>query len=248
MNKTIVIILLFIACFHKVGYSQDKNNTSIAVLEFKNRVENADVVLYDQQYTNPFGEKYDIRKLRYYISNIVFHSHSGNYSHSGYYLIDQAKPASRQISIPLPEGTYQAVSFLLGVDSLHNVSGAQAGVLDPTQDMFWTWNTGYVMVKMEGRSPASHLVNHKYEFHAGGFSGPYSVLKNIPLSFPETVLFPENKTTVITILADINSFWKGKHSIKIAENANITSPGKWAFQLSENYARMFSIAKITTLP
>ncbi len=75
--------------------------------------------------------------------------------------------------------------FLLGVDSLHNVSGAQTDALDPAKDMFWTWNTGYVMAKLEGNSPSSALVNNKYEFHVGGFSGKYNVLKKIlNLLFP----------------------------------------------------------------
>lgn len=248
MSKIILFLLVCTACLHKVGFSQDIANASKAILEFRNMVKDAEVLLFDQQYTNPYGEKYNIRKLRYYISNIVFHSDSGNYNYAGHFLVDQAKPSSMKISIPLPGGVYHSISFLLGVDSLHNVSGAQSGALDPTRDMFWTWNTGYVMVKMEGQSPASPLVNHKYEFHAGGYSGPYSVLKNIQLSFPEPLLFPESKTTLISILADVNTFWKGNHTIKIAENANITSPGSMALELSDNYARMFSIANITTLP
>jgi hypothetical protein len=35
-----------------------------------------------------------------------------------------------------------AIKFLLGVDSLKNVSGIQTGALDPAKGMFWTWNTG----------------------------------------------------------------------------------------------------------
>ena len=37
----------------------------------------------------------------------------------------------------------------LGVDSLRNVTGVQTGALDPAMDMYWTWNTGYVMAKLE---------------------------------------------------------------------------------------------------
>ena len=56
----------------------------------------------------------------------------------------------------MPAGNYNSLSFLLGVDSMHNVSGAQTGALDPANDMFWTWNSGYVMAKMEGASPRLH--------------------------------------------------------------------------------------------
>ncbi len=34
------------------------------------------------------------------------------------------------------------------------------------------------------------------------------------------------------------------NDIKIAEHANITSPGKFALAISDNYAKMFSVKKI----
>ena len=104
---------------------------------------------------------------------------------NSFHLIDESVPESQSFSLSVPEGNYSSLNFLLGVDSLHNVSGAQTGELDPAKDMFWTWNSGYVMAKLEGNSPSSALVNHKYEFHIGGFSGKYNVLKNIELHFPE---------------------------------------------------------------
>jgi hypothetical protein len=49
------------------------------------------------------------------------------------------------------------IRFLLGVDSARNVSGIQTGALDPARGMFWTWNSGYVMAKIEGSSPSAHV-------------------------------------------------------------------------------------------
>ena len=66
----------------------------------------------------------------------------------------KANQNHRLLNLYLPEGDYTELQFLLGVDSLHNVSGAQTDDLDPAKDMFWTWNSGYVMAKMEGNSPA----------------------------------------------------------------------------------------------
>jgi hypothetical protein len=90
------------------------------------------------------------------------------------------------------------------------------------------------------------LVNHKYEFHIGGFSGQYNVLKNIQLHFPEnkSIQFSKDKTTEIIINADVNAWWKDPNEIKIAEHANITAPGKLALAISDNYSKMFSIEKI----
>ncbi|MDQ6762377.1 MAG: hypothetical protein M3015_07090, partial [Bacteroidota bacterium] len=163
-----------------------------------------------------------------------------------YHLIDESIAESQSIVFNLPAGNYKSLQFLLGVDSLHNVSGAHTDDLDPAKDMFWTWNSGYVMAKMEGNSPASKLVNNKYEFHIGGYAGPFKVIKKINLNFPgeNSIILKAGNTTEININADVNTWWKGVNDIKIAEHANITSPGKFALAISDNYAKMFSVEKI----
>ena len=200
----------------------------------------------DAAYTNPCGKKYSISKVRYYVTNISLQKEHNTFTEkNSYHLIDESKNDSRVINISVPAGDYYAVHFLLGVDSLHNVSGAQTGDLDPTKDMFWTWNSGYVMAKMEGNSANSKLVNNKFEYHIGGFSGPYNVLKEIRIDFPGNVVyFTTGKTYEIIVSADIDTWWQHPHDIKISEHANITSPGENAKNISDNYANMFHIEKI----
>lgn len=197
-------------------------------------------------YTNPFNEKYSISKLRYYISNVCLKNASDSFKeNNSYHLIDESKEESKSFSFNMPEGRYNSLQFLLGVDSLHNVSGAQTDALDPANDMFWTWNSGYVMAKMEGNSPASKVVNNKYEFHIGGFSGQYSVLKEVVLNFPPTTeVFKADKTYTFIINADINAWWQNAHDIKIADHPVITTPGINAKNISDNYANMFHIEKL----
>lgn len=224
------------------------NESSFATIKliFKNIVKNRKIVLNDSTYTNPFGESYTISKLRYYITNVTLHGNSRSaVEKESYHLVDASNTETQVVTFSVPAATYDGISFLLGVDSLHNVSGAQTGDLDPAKDMFWTWNSGYVMAKMEGNSPASTLVNHKFEFHIGGFSGSNSVLKDITLDFPKPDLScAAGKTYDIIINADINSWWQNPHDVKIAEHANVTSPGQSARDISDNYASMFHIEKI----
>lgn len=251
-NKISIILMIFlwtlrISPVWAGGVERDTSQPAKLSLVFVNQIQGQRVLLRDPTYVNPFGEQYTINKLRYYVSHISLSSASDNYTFTQTYLINQAKEDSRRIQLELPAGTYNGIHFLLGVDSLHNVSGAQTGALDPTKDMFWTWNTGYVMLKMEGQSPASPLVNHKYEFHTGGFSGPWSVLQHINLDFKNPLSLPGGQTIQLIINADINDLWEGAHSINIAEHANITAPGKLAQSLSENYARMFSLGKIKVI-
>jgi len=223
---------------------QDKD--ALIKIIFINNVNGNKIVLNDSTYTNPFGEKYTISKLRYYVTNIELQKTNIPFKvKNSYNLIDESKTESQVINLTIPGGNYTQLQFLLGVDSLHNVSGAQTDDLDPAKDMFWTWNSGYVMAKMEGNSSVSKLVNNKFEYHIGGFSGPYNVLKKIRLSFPgKSFDFDEGKSYTIIIDANINTWWQSVHNIKIAEHANITSPGENAKDMSDNYANMFHIEKI----
>jgi hypothetical protein len=243
-------ILILPYLFMISSFKQKKNfNQSVSAsvkIILINNVKGNKIVLNDSFYMNPFGEKYTISKLRYYVTNVELKDSNNFYKeNNSYHLIDESKPESQVISLSIPQGNYNQLRFLLGVDSLHNVSGAQTDDLDPTKDMFWTWNTGYVMSKMEGNSSASKLVNNKFEYHIGGFSGQYNVLKEIHLNFPEeTVKFNAGKIYTITIDVDINTWWQHPHDIKIAEHAIITSPGINAKNISDNYVNMFHIEKI----
>jgi len=243
-----MLIPVFFAIFSSFQQKKIFNqNTAASVkLIFVNNVKRNKIVLNDSTYLNPFGENYTITKLRYYISNIVFwEEHNSFRENYSYHLIDQSKKESQSVKLSIAPGDYKYLDFLIGVDSLHNVSGAQTDDLDPTKDMFWTWNSGYVMAKIEGNSPDSKLVNNKFEYHIGGFSGPYNVLKEIHLNFTEkTFHFIAGKTYEIIINADINTWWQNPHDIKISERASITSPGEFAKNISDNYANMFHIEKV----
>ena len=78
------------------------------------------------------------------------------------------------------------------------------------------------------------------------FQGLITCLSRCSLDFPgKTFHFVAGKTYEIIINADINSWWQNPNDIKIAEHAVITSPGKLAKEISDNYANMFHIEKIT---
>jgi len=89
----------------------------------------------------------------YYISNISLQNEAGNWVNLGNYnLVDFSDQASLKLNIAnLPGGTYKKMRFLVGVDSIANSSGAQEGALNPSNGMFWSWATGYIFIRMQGR-------------------------------------------------------------------------------------------------
>ena len=253
-NKKIYRWITILFLFAGFGGSKDvfaQEQMSTVKFIFNHIVKDTPVVLYDATYINSFGEEYTINKFRYYISKISFDQNGkAVVPDSAIYLIDEAKSDSKSISFQVPAGQYSSLKFQIGVDSVYNVSGAQTGPLDPNKDMFWTWNTGYVMAKLEGTSPASTVVNGKFEFHIGGFSGNNNVIKSVKLTFPQDkiVQFAAGKTTELLITADVNAWFQNPHDIKIADKPAINSPGKFAVAMSENYIKMFTVEKISNLP
>lgn len=244
----ILLMLLVFVSTNVLGQSKRRvvhNNFENIEIHFDNRLNGQHIILRDSTYVNSFGETYSISKLRYYISNIHLNSTLRSAADTKSYLVDEANAASKMIKLRVKKGGYKTISFLLGVDSLHNVSGAQSGALDPLNDMFWTWNTGYVMAKFEGISSASALHNQIFEYHIGGFTGINNVLHKITLNIADNVILHSVESPkVINISAEINNWWHGARDIKISVIPSVTSPGVLAKQISDNYSKMFTIENI----
>jgi len=253
MKTTACLAAMFVCCLSYNAAAQlkkihQKNISSGTVkIVFNNLINNNPIVLYDSSYTNPFKESYVINKLKYYVSGTALYAGGKAIAEKNkYHLINQGIDSSLSFRISLPENTYDSIGFLLGVDSARNTAGAQTGALDPLNDMFWTWHSGYVMEKLEGKSPQSNITNNKMEYHIGGFSGENSVLNFITLAFPanKKLVVTKGKTTTVIIGVDVNKFWDGVIRLKISETPVCSSPGPLAKQIGGNFSRLFSIAEI----
>ncbi len=239
-------IILLIGSCQKTNTNKEKTGT--VKITIKNTVKGVPLALNTGSYTNPFGEQYTVSKFKYYISNINVVNTITPGLNGRYYLIDESKPASLSFSFEAPVSGYIGIIFLLGVDSARNVSGAQTGALDPLNDMFWTWNSGYIMAKLEGNSPQSPVINNKVEYHIGGFSGAYAVPKYLTFLIPTppftAIDIREGKTSEIFIEADLDKWWKGSYDLKIANDPAVMTPGILSASIANNYRQMFIITDI----
>ncbi len=102
-------------------------------------------------------------QFAYYLSNFKFTKSDGSVyaAPESYFLVHYESssddPSKASIKIDnIPEGTYTKVSFLMGVDSARNHSGAQTGALDPGYNMIWTWNTGYIFHRIKGNTGSAN--------------------------------------------------------------------------------------------
>lgn len=239
--------IIYIACQKPYEEKVVTEKTGTLKITFKNTVKGTPLVLTTGIYTNSFAEQYTLTKFKYYISNVSVNNIDRRITEKeSYHLVDESKPASLSFSFIAIQDMYAALNFTIGVDSMRNVSGAQTGALDPLNDMFWTWNTGYIMAKMEGNSPQSAVVNNKVEYHIGGFSGANNVLKNIILTLPSAkpLNIREGKTSEIIIECDIDKWWQNPNDIKITTDPVCTTPGALAKKIADNYSKMFTISDV----
>ena len=165
-------------------------------------------------YTNALGQPFTITKFKYYIGNIRLRKAGGDVvAFDDYHLIDEEEAPSKKISLDIPAGEYNGIDLIVGVDSLHNCSGAQSGALDPVNAMFWAWNTGYIFLKLEGKSPASSSPGHVFEYHIGGYKQPANCIRHVSLSFAQPFTMENAGSKELHLKADAAEILKTPKAI-----------------------------------
>ena len=247
LNKTLQSLTILICCFISLAcHSQvtaSKEKPDSLKLTFKNNVGSQPLVL-DKDYTNSFGETYSVHKFRYYISQIQIVDNSDmsvQLFKDNYFLVDAGDTSTHTITVPLSLKHISYFSFVLGVDSTSNVSGVQEGALDPANGMFWTWNSGYIMAKLQGKSPVAQAAGNAFSFDIGGFKTGENAARKMEFTIKAG---GKNKAVHnIVISADVNKWFNGAHAIKIAEHPGCHEAGALAMQVADNYATMFSLVQ-----
>jgi hypothetical protein len=241
MNKKFVIKLLgclfLFICNQPFCWAQ--KNYGTLVLKFQYTANGKILTLKDSNYVNAFGENYAITRLKFYISNISLSAKAKSNWGKEVFLLDASTGDS--VKIKAFPGVYSNLNFTIGVDSILNCSGAQDGSLDPLNGMFWTWNSGYVFFKLEGYSSSSTADLHRIEHHIGGYQGINKAARPIKLALQQSLKMNEDDHKTITIMVDLDKYWKGETDIIIASNALIMVPGELAKKSADNLPDMFSI-------
>jgi hypothetical protein len=220
-------------------------DTGSVYMEMFNVVGGSNLRLNNQWYRNANGDSFKVTKFNYYLTNIRLNNESGVAftEPDSYHLIEQPEtPDDLAFDMrSVPVGKYTSVTFMIGVDSTHNVSGAQDGALDPALGNFWSWNTGYIMVKFEGNSPKAPTTDGRMMMHCGGFSGAGSVLKTITIPFETPIVVTKSQEPHIHLQADLLKMFAAPNLIDFSQVNTIHMPGDAAKKLADNYANMFSI-------
>ena len=206
---------------------------------------NAALQLDTVKYKNAFGQGYTISKFRYYLGKICLEKRDGSkYLTDKYFLVDEEDASSKNLLFTdVPEGDYKSISFIIGVDSALNCSGAQSDALDPVNGMFWTWSTGYIFLKLEGHADASLSPGHIFEYHIGGFKQPYNCIRKVSLSLGEKGMHASGgKENKIELDVDVAEVLRARNKIDFSKLSSVTDFHNCNL-VADNYANMFSIVK-----
>lgn len=230
------LFLFFLFLVFVTGFIKKPANS--ITIQFRHKVGARDLQLLNETYTNPFGEPITITRFKYYISHISIAEAGRNEKELSQktFLIDEAVPGSKKLSFTTDITSLQTLSFIIGVDSALNVIGVQTGSLDPLNGMFWTWNSGYIFAKLEGKSDSSKAPAHSMQYDVGGFRTNKNAIRKVQLTLPAA-------STNYVIDVDLLKWFSGKHTIKVSQSPLCHQPGALAMQLADNYANMFTIEK-----
>lgn len=254
---TISIVSAFLfSGFKNAGTDAPIANSQITLF-FDNMAGSQDLRLDDASYTNSSGESFSVSELQYFISNIRLRKRGGTeyaiQQDSCYFLVQESEASTQRIQLKVPEGEYDRVSFVLGVDSVRNTMdiSKRTGVLDPASSMdkgmYWGWNSGYIFLKIEGNSaaaPADPIGRQKFRYHIGGFGG-YSAptinnIKTISLDLTNgTAKVDAGKKVKVHVKADILSIFDAGTRVSIAAHPSIMF-SEYSVNIANNYSQMFS--------
>ena len=222
----------------------ESKNASLTV-SFSALVNGKALVPINRYYQVSKQEAYTVTKLNYYISNVRLKRSDGSYftEPESYHLIKHVDSLTKFTIKDVPPAEYVGIDYLIGVDSLRNVSGIQSGALDPANLMFWDWNTGYIFFKLEGRYGSVTVEDAEYAIHVGGFQAPYSCLQNVSLSFPNTLSVKSNGLHTIDINTAVDEIFKNPKDIGFDYYYSEVVKGPMIFQdISVNYRDIFTVA------
>jgi hypothetical protein len=197
---------------------------------------NGQPISLEQAYKfNKGNDSITFSTIKFYISNIEFY-YKNQLVHKekeGAHLIDLENENSKNLKIDIGKAIpFDEVRFDLGIDSTTNVSGAFGGDLDPTKGMYWTWQSGYINVKIEGQSNLCNNRQKEFQLHLGGYANEVNALQTIMLKVPQT--------TPINIEIDLFAYVK---SIDLSGNNMVMSSSLNAVILSNKLAQCFKVAE-----
>lgn len=223
--SSFLLLLLFISETFLVTAQPSDKISRIHFLPFFGE----EKLILHQKFALNHRDSIELNTFRFYVSDIFGLEKKEKLI---YHLVDISDTASLKFQMKIPDKEVR-LNFFLGIDSATNEMGIGEGDLDPTRGMYWTWQSGYINVKLEGTLIDSIGNKTNFTFHLGGFRSPYLASQFIPLNIPTPAISQDVKIKI-----ELKDFFQ----IVDARMTNkIMSPSMQAVEISKKLAGLFSL-------
>jgi hypothetical protein len=225
--RPILFILFFLAATQCVA-----QKPSAVRINFIPTFGNEQIRFDETYYTLPKADSILFETFKCYISAVSLYNDGKKVwseQESFHLLNSENEELAFTLNIPA-DISYNNIHFNLGIDSATSNSGALGGDLDPAKGMFWTWQSGYINCKIEGRSNRCPTRLHEFQYHLGGYAMPDNALQEVSLNVAQA------NTIIIEI--PLEKFITG---IDLEKQHSIMSPGPDAVLLAKKLAATFIV-------
>ena len=228
---TLVIIAALLFCFQI--HSQSKSDA--IVINFHLEFDKIPLEL-NKKYVSASKDTLIVEAFRCYISNIqiLYEDKSFFIQKDSYHLLHSDNFESFRIPITKKsDALISKITFNIGIDSITNTSGAMSGDLDPINGMYWAWQSGYINMKIEGKSSSCKTRNNEFQFHIGGYLNPYNAMRNVEIAIQKYQI----SSNGIDVAIDLGKLFS---EIQLKETNSIMIPGEKAMTIADLSTKLFS--------
>ena len=210
MKKILFITSLIAITF----FSCDKPTQTDLTINFTHTVDGIELTTNSMIYTNAAGENYDIKTLKYLISDITLHADDGNtLLLDEVHFVDISEESTFSFTIEdVPNNNYTSISYTMGLDTIRNINNLYVNEIFHSA-MVWpeTNGGGYHYMKLEG---AYNNDSTFYNTHTGGtMGGDYSFnnMEDISLTVDDDL-----GDVSINVNMEINNWYNSPNQIEFS--------------------------------
>ncbi|MGC4039377.1 MAG: hypothetical protein QM710_00885 [Flavobacterium sp.] len=226
------IHMIFLLLLWSLGFSQSKSD-SVSV-DFHLEFDKSPLQL-GKKYISASKDTLAVENFKCYVSNIQieYEDRTVFIQNNSYHLLDSNNPKSFRLPVTKRnDKPISKITFNIGIDSITNNSGALPDDLDPVKGMYWAWQSGYINMKVEGKSKSCKTRKNEFSFHIGGYLEPYYSMRRIEIPIQK----PQATDNQIDIAIDLGRFFS---EVNLTKNNSVMIPGTEAMKLADISAKMF---------
>ena len=230
--KYIFLKIFFLLFIPTVFFGQNtKNSTNVQFsLQFNDKE-----VAFGEDYISKNKDTLSLESIKFYISSfeVMYKNKEVFKEKNSYHLIDLDDSETLKFNLPtISKEEIVGIKFNIGVDSLASVSGAMEGDLDATKGMYWAWQSGFINLKIEGKSKSVSARKNKFHLHVGGYLAPNYAMRTVELKGNQI------KNNKIYIKVDVAKIFD---EIDLHKTNSVMIPGKEAMEIADISTKMFSL-------